>query len=820
MNLFRIGRLAMGMPIARHVPHDSRSSKHRGSALAVAGVFLAWCAAAADVSGPNGATQGPDQLEEIIVSAQRREENIEKVPISITAFSQKTMDDYHIQNFADLAGVVPGLVLYTPQATAQGLTDVAIRGIFSGGNAPTTQFYIDETPIAIRRLDGAGPAGSPHPDIFDLDRVEVLRGPQGTLFGSSAMGGAIRYITPQPNLNEASGYARADIGYTDRGAPNYEAGLAYGAPIVTGTAGFRVSGWFQSEGGFIDREDPFTGQILTRNANSSETYVLRPALTVAPTEDLTITPALFLQHIHQNDPNTYWEDFLANPESGAHVSGTQFGEPLTDDLKVWSLAVKYSFLGMAFQSDTSYVDRRYQDFNDITQGIEASLDGGNPFIPGLDSFFTYEDDIAFTHAWQQEFRLTSQDPDSRISWVGGLYYRHAVTGLEQLIPPDLGPVTEAVAGQTSLQFFGIPDYVAPGGQIFNSYTNFKTTDVQEAVFGEVTINLLSRLKANVGVRLEHSVVEHQNEIVAGPIGGANYTNKTLADQVANPVTPRFGLTYQYTDNDMVYATAAKGYRAGGGNSPTAVGNPLCNPSLAALGLTVVPNSFGPDKLWSYEVGAKDSLFDHRLAIEASVYYIDWTNIQTSVLLASCDEVFTANRGKATSQGFDLQIGAVLAEGLRVNANVGYTDAYNPNAAFGAPINGVVPVLNAAGDKLPNVLPWTASLHVDYSRDVGFLWSQARSYLRLDYRWLSAANALDPRVNSFDPQVGPYQNQAYGTLNVRLGVLHKGLDLSAYVMNATHSDPRLGYSHNTYPDPLTYATAIQPLTAGITAIYRF
>ena len=673
--LVKLGQGAMLVVRATHLPDTARRSapaltgrsmKKIYGAFTMLGALFVGVAVAADLS----------QLSEIIVSAQRRDETLDKVPISITAFSQKTLDDYHLQSFSDLATVVPGLVLQTSQATAQGLTDIAIRGIFSGGNAPTTQFYIDETPIAIRRLDGAGPAGSPHPNIFDLDRIEVLRGPQGTLFGSSAMGGAIRFITPQPNLNDTSGYARADIGYTDRGAPNYEAGLAFGAPIIAGTAGFRVSGWFQSESGFIDREDPFTGQVLAHNANSSTTYVLRPGLSLAPIEGLTITPAVFIQRIHQRNPTTYWENFLANPEGpGAHVSGTQIGEPSTDDLKVWSVAVKYDFHGITFQSDTSYLDRRYQDTNDITQGLEASLDGGNPFIPGLNSFFTYENDTAATHAYQQQFRLSSKDPDAHVSWVGGLYYRHAITALEQLIPPDLSPITEAVAGLTSPAFFGIADYVAPNGQVFNSYTNFQTTDVQEAVFGEITIKILPRLKANLGVRYEHAVVEHQNETVAGPIGGSNYATKVLADQIAKPVTPRFGLTFQYTDNDMVYASAAKGYRSGGGNSPTSVGNPLCNPSLAALGLTAVPNSFGPDSLWSYEIGAKDSLFDHRVAIEASVYYIDWSNIQTGVLLASCNEGFTANRGKATSQGFDLQIGAIVLEGGVLNVQGGVHNVF-------------------------------------------------------------------------------------------------------------------------------------------------
>lgn len=222
-------------------------------------------------------------------------------------------------------------------------------------------------------------------------------------------------------------------------------------------------------------------------------------------------------------------------------------------------------------------------------------------------------------------------------------------------------------------------------------------------------------------------------------------------------------------------------------------------------------------MWSYELGAKSSLFDRRLSIQASAYYIDWTGIQTSVFLPSCAETFTTNRGHAVSQGFDLQIAAIVAEGLKVNANVGYTDAYQPNAAYSAPSNGVVSLLNAAGDKLANVVPWTAAANIEYSRDISSLWPSARSYLRVDYRWMSAANALDPSVAGYDPEVGPYQNQAYGILNIRLGVTHSGVDLSAYVNNATNSDPLLGYNHD---GTLFYGAAIRPLTAGVTAWYRF
>jgi iron complex outermembrane recepter protein len=775
---------------------------------------------AADPSAPDSATDRTNpKLEEIIVTAQRREESINKVPVSITALSQKTMDDLHIENLRDLAGIVPGLVLSTPVGGIQDLTDIAIRGVFSGGNAPTTELYIDETPVAIRTLPAAGPASSPHPLIFDLDRIEVLRGPQGTMFGSGAMGGAIRYITPQPDLHDVSGYAKAEWSYTDRGAPSYEAGLAYGAPIVGGIAGFRISAWFDAQGGFIDKEDPYTGEILERNANARDSYVIRPAFTWAPAAGLTITPALFVQHLHSDNPNSYWLTDLPQFESGARVSGA-IDEPSNDDFNVSSVAIKYTLPGVLFASDTSYLDRHSAAINDFTHASEF-LYSGNAFVPGLSpSWHNYLVDSTQTRAIQQEFRLSSQDPSARLTWVAGLYYRHAQQGVMQCLPGSLDPLTEAIAGENTLQFTGFPDYTEPDGQVCNAYTNFRTTDISEAAFVNSTFEIVEHLKADVGVRLEHAVVEHQNQVSAGPLDGLSYANQTLPDQVGNPVTPRFGLIYQYTDEEMLYLSAAKGYRSGGGNGATAIGNPLCTPSLTALGLSTVPASYTSDSLWSYEVGAKDALFNRRLTIEASAFLVDWSNIQTSVNLPSCAQVFTANRGRAISQGFDLQLAAIITDGLKAGATVGYTDAYYPDASFGAPIDGMTALLNAAGDKLTNVLPWTVAANVEYSRDGSPLWNNSRTYVRIDYSWLSAANALNPATASYDPQTGPYQNQAYGVLNLRLGIVHAGLDVSVYVANATNSNPLLGYAHDVIGDPMFYGTAIRPLTAGLTGYYRF
>jgi outer membrane receptor protein involved in Fe transport len=779
------------------------------------------------------AAEAPDPLqgilEEILVTAQRREERLDRVPISVTSLSQKMMDDFHVQSFADLAGIVPGLVVTTPTGTHggsfQSSTDVAIRGIYSNGNAPTTGIYIDETLITTRQNLAAGYSGSPQPDIFDLDRVEVLRGPQGTLFGSSAMGGIIRYITPEPDTQGSSSwYGKAEAGFTDQGTPSYAAGVAWGAPIVEGKAGLRLSGWFHSDGGFIDIQDPFTGETRRRDANSSRGYVLRPAVTLTPTEGLTITPAVFIQHQESEEPDVYWTSLLPNPKPGRYVSGygATVHQPVKEDFMVSSLTIKYDAQAVSFQSDTSYLDRDYYAYDDLSTFVGAFF-GLPPVVPSLSGFYSYDKNIVWGKAWQQEFRFSSVDDGSRFNWVAGVYYRHALDGISQLLAPDLSPLTQLLLGEDSIDVFGVPNYVIDGVE-YNSYTKFTTVTEQEAVFGEGSFDIVPRFKASVGVRVERSSVIKQRNIFAGPLVGAEYADVKLPDQKETPVTPRVSLTYQYTDDDMVYATAAKGYRAGGSNSPVATDNPSCDASMIALGLSSVPLTYDSDSLWSYEIGAKNSLFDRRLALQASAFFVDWSDIQTQVNLSSCGQNFTANRGRAISRGFDLQLTAAPLPGLKVSANVGYNDAYYPDARHGTPrSNGTVPVLTESGDKLAFIPPWSASARAEYSRDISSLWPQTESYLRVDYRWVDAFPRSNPNVSGYDP--GPngilaVRNHEYGLLNLRVGVLHQGIELSAFVDNATNARPLIGLAHANRGDPLVSAVAVRPRTVGVTALYRF
>jgi iron complex outermembrane receptor protein len=759
-----------------------------------------------------------NELEQVIVTALRRQENVQTVPISITALSQKTLDDFHIENISDLESVTPGLVFMTPsQSNPNGQSDIAIRGIFSGGAglSPTTQIYIDDTPIEEHIVGIAGVFSNPAPDLFDLDRVEVLRGPQGTLFGASAMGGAIRFITPQPSLTQTSGYAVGEMGFSPYGASSYNLGLAYGAPVVDGVAGFRISAYYKDLGGYIDQENPFTGQVLATDVNSQTSYVLRPALTIAPLAGLTITLSEFLQNSQYADPPIYWRTLLpVQQPAGTEAEGFLQDQPTSDFISVPALNITYDLPALTIESNLSSIHRRYAEYQNMTNADQFFITGED-FVPGLspsNSFFW--ENYAWTSAVQEELRFISKDqPGTRFHWVAGLYYRDANQKASQILPGALDPITEAAFGKTSLEVLGIPNYIDPYGESDNGYTVFTSTDKESAFFGELSYDFTSRLKVTVGARVSHDTVT-SHQIIAGPLNAILYSNKVLPAETQNPVTPRASVTYQATDQTMVYTTVAKGYRLGGDQVVSWITDPLCAPSLKLLPGVVPSNTYGSDSLWSYELGAKSTVLNNRLQVDASVYYIDWSNIQTYIPVASCLDQFVANFGKATSQGFDLQLQLALTEHLTIGAAGGYTDAYYPhNEIIGEAL------LAQAGERLPNVPPWNAAANVVYRRALPFL-SDTNGYARVDFRHISAMPNLVPALATYDPALGPHQDVAYSILNVRLGVVHGGLDMAVFVNNATNANPLLGYYHYGLGDALFQATQIPPLTVGIRATYAF
>jgi outer membrane receptor protein involved in Fe transport len=769
---------------------------------------------------PNPANDA--QLQEVVVTAQRRDENIEKVPVSMTALSQGTLDDLHIESLSDIASLVPGVVLPPrPSSGAQGLNEVSIRGVQNLFNAPTTATYIDDTPVISQLNVQSSSTGSPQPIIFDLERVEVLRGPQGTLFGQGAMGGAIRYITPQPNLYDSSGYAKAEFSYTETGSPNYAAGAAYGAPIVSGELGFRLSGWFQSEGGFIDLQDPYTGEALRHDINKDHSFVVRQAMTWAPSEGLTITPAAYISYQHSDAPNQYWRNYL--PQSGVgYITGSGysgFPQTLADRLEIFSLVADYSFGGASFHSSTSYTYRNENADDDYSTLLPVDF-GLSPLDPHLQDTAYGAQNEQRVRAWQQEFRLQSNEPGARLTWLLGAYFRHDADQFSQLFPGDLTPITKACCNSTSIGLFGVPNYIYDG-QSYAGYTASTSTLQQEAAFADLTYELFPHLKASAGVRVEHMSLYNQRQQLAGPIDSTTaFSTVDLPDTSQTPVTPRYSLAYQYTETGMVYVAAAKGFRVGGSNNVAINSNPTCKPGLEALGYpNGSPTTFNSDSLWSYELGAKESLFNQKLAIQASIYYIDWSGIQQTLQPPGCNGAFTTNVGKVVSQGFDLQVAAIPVKGLTLGANVGYDHAYYPDSLYGATLSGGAPPLRVGAGDLLSLPPWTAAANAEYAWSFR-PWDGAQSYARFDYRWTDAYSAQDTRVAGANVAVLLQPNEAYSLFNLRLGVRRAGLDVSAFVSNATNSEPRLGIGNATIGDPRFLASAIQPRTYGLTLLSHF
>src|SRR5450631_247941 len=284
-------------------------------------------------------------MTEITVTATRREESLSKVPISISAFTQETMDQKGVKDISDLVRYTPGISI-----DAGGTNQISIRGISSSGGAGTTGIYIDDTPIQMRAV-GFNPDDA-LPKTFDLDRVEVLRGPQGTLFGAGSEGGTVRYIMTQPSVTKESSYARTEVSFTKDGDPSYEAGVAHGGPLIDGVLGFRASAWYRFDGGWINRVDPTTGQETEKGANRANTIALRLAMLYQPVDNVKITPSFMYQNKRQHDLGTYWPAY-SNPSAGQFNNATPERIPIPDEYYLPSLKVQVDFSHATLISNTS-----------------------------------------------------------------------------------------------------------------------------------------------------------------------------------------------------------------------------------------------------------------------------------------------------------------------------------------------------------------------------------------------------------------------------------------------------------------------------------
>jgi outer membrane receptor protein involved in Fe transport len=825
-------------------------------------VVLAGAAAATEANTPDtGAAPAPatGALEEIVVTATRREENISKVPISITALSQDSLDQKGIRDMTEMVRFMPGVNIDT-----SGTNAISIRGISSSGGAGTTGIYIDDTPIQMRAV-GFNPDDT-LPKTFDLDRVEVLRGPQGTLFGAGSEGGTVRYIMTQPSVTTASSYARSEVAYTANGQPSYEIGAAHGQPIIDGVLGFRASIWYRFDGGWINRVDASTGQTTDQDANRANTTAARFALLYQPTDNVKITPSIMYQYKRQHDLGTYWPAY-SNPSQGQFNNATPERIPIPDQYYLPALKMQFDFQHMTLISNTSYYWRNEQDayqgtgydlayfqsqswYSVNSAGTCGPLSppvtpaGGCSYswYPLLDSHGIHTAQLGFPNystpntitnqqrTWTQEFRLQSNDDSSKWTWTVGTFWSQArELSVEQLYDSQIVPFWTALFGSSPFDYYlfqdangnanyycngvGTPGTGLPNCDIY--YNKNISHDRQIAGFGEATYSFTDQWKLTAGGRFAKMQFDLQHYGNGLENSGLNTFSGSYQE---NTFTPKLSLSYQYDPHDLYYATYAKGFRPGGVNAPLPVGP--CG---------VTPSGFNSDTTQSYEIGSKNN-FDNRARVATSIYYIKWNNIQQNVYdpgpTGGCGFQYTSNLGTAVAKGFDVQADAELWGGLSIEASVGYTSARYTKNSF-ASSNGDAISGEAAINYSPGTNPpWNVAIGPQYNFDL----AGYEAFFRADWNYASRNNWL---AAVQDPNNGHQYNQYSYTLpsstftSLRLGVKLGSWQVSAFVDNLTNTHPVLNYAlvqndtnnPNGPPPPQENDFTYRPRTVGITATFK-
>ena len=813
--------------------------RHTGK---VVGTLAALCGAAAFAADTTPADDSGGPLQEITVTATRHEESLSKVPLSVTALTQDAMDIRGVKDFQDVARFTPGVNIDNA-----GTNNISIRGIASSGGAGTTGIYIDDTPIQIRAL--AFNPDDALPKTFDVDRVEVLRGPQGTLFGAGSEGGTVRYITTQPSLTTNSFYSREEVSFTQGGGPSYEGGIAAGGPIIDGTLGARLTVWYRRDGGYIDRIDPITLGLQDKNANFDETVLYRLAAVWAPNDSWSLTPSIYYQDRYRNDVESYWP-LYSNPGNNQFVSAdpTQRSDP--DRFYLAALKIEGNLGFAKLISNTSYYHRKEQTGYDGTlynlgfyqSGVFLNEDGSSasspyPLLDGTGLHLPagatdYRSPASIDNGQEnftQEIRLQSNNPSSPLFWTAGLFFSsNRQTYLEQIHDPLLNELSVAATGLTFDNWFVDPDGNPVGyDPRFPNDSYFlqtKAKDQQYAIFGEATYSFTDQYKMTVGAR--YSKLKYSFDTLTGGPQLFLPPQTGSGDKNENSFTPKVSFSYQQDPRNLYYFTYAKGFRPGGANNP--VPYAACSDDFNNFGIPGAPATFDSDSVNSFEVGAKNN-FNNRVKIASSIYYIRWSNIQQTVVPPICQISFIANLGEAVAKGIDIQAEVALTDNFTAEIAAGYTSArYTKDSILGTQVPGQPaqqPVVSSgdsiAGQSGQPGAPITLTVGLEYK----FKLFNKDSFVRVDDEFQSRSKWLSPTQDASTQQFDSanYTLSSTNFASARAGMNFGGWQAALFVDNLTDTHTVTNYNFSIDPGDgnsrLERQFTFRPRTIGITISYR-
>jgi iron complex outermembrane recepter protein len=781
-------------------PRCSQRSRLSLLATLVAVVIFAGRAIAEGSGDAVTAPKPSDGLAEIVVTAQKRTETVQTTPLSITALGSQQLADSGITSAQGIAQMVPGMAT---ASAGPGQAFYEIRGLSAdGGEAPTVGFYLDEIPVSPPLQATAGKVEI-DPELYDLERVEVLRGPQGTLYGAGSMGGTIKLITTPPKLTAFEASADSILSDTKDGGLNYAEKGMVNLPLITDKVALRIVASVGHDSGFIDRvvvpnfpleTNPAPGYYgITRGnvvgvpgsqvfsgVNDNDTTTARVSLLIKPTDSLTITPSVFYQSIHQDGINAYDD----SPGTYAHYQPFNIPEPFSDTFTIDSLTINNDFDAFSVTSATGYWNRRSRQIEDSVEPIQNAFMFPSYYTAGgLGIGPAYGSELDSTRQFSQEIRIASRG-DGNLKWLVGGYYSdfHSGAGAGNFAP---GLLTVTTAG-------------GPFPTSIFSNASQSTRLTQEAGFGNVSYTW-NPLTLTLGARyFSYSENADFNEQGLVFTQSAAWQALPVPSVSSDGVLPLANLSYAPTSDVLLYASAAKGYREGAGIIGLPVTETIgdqCLADLHALGLKAVPDSFNPDTVWTYEVGEKGRFLDGRMTLNSDVYITHWSHVQQFISLP-CGVGFTTNGSDADVKGAELELRARLTDAVSLTQNIGFSHAAFLSAL---PDAGV-----AAGQRLFDAPEWTISTTLQYVHPIS---AQLKMFAGVSNSFVSNSQELTYSLDTIPRR---------DITNGRVGIDTGKWTVAFFVNNAFNQRKPIEYFNllSLTGPPYNRVATNQPLTAGM------
>jgi outer membrane receptor protein involved in Fe transport len=691
---------------------------------------------------------------EIIVTAQRREQTLIEVPQSISVIGEETLERQQARSFIDYAQLVPGLTLTQENP---GETRLILRGVNTGSVSASVATYVDDTPFgASGSLSNAAILAGDF-DTFDVARIEVLRGPQGTLYGANSLGGVLKFITAAPSTAGFEARAQAGIEDTRYGEMGYSANAMVNVPLGE-TLAFRTSGFFKRYGGYVE-----AAGRNGRDVNRSDSYGGRASLLFKPNEDLSVRLFALLQNIETDSPSSFLVNTRtlrpANPITGlplGEANRTRY-ERIAEfnrlDYRLYAGTIDYDFGFASLTSITSYSEQQRDELGDVSlteqfRGLANVIYA--PTAPGTVGA-AFENDVQ-VEKFTQELRLQSPDSDTFEWLIGGYYTDEKTALLQEILPFTLA--TQAL----------IPTPAKFGPFTFERFvtSQIKAKYEEIAAFASATVKFGERFDITLGGRYSHNEQEATTAIIQ--LGnGTPQTGESSEGVFTWSVSPRF----EINERTSLYGRVAKGYRPGGPNFIP----PGAGPDF--------PTQFNSDTVVSYEIGFRTQTPNRTLALDGSVYYIDWDDILilSSAIVNGTPVGVNSNGRRARSKGAELTATLRPTRGLSIIANGAYVDAELRDDTV-PPGGGLNLTGGLAGDQLPYTPKLSANLSADYEWSLG---TDVEAFVGGNVR------VVGDQTAGFSAAYraafgGRIQIDGYQTVDLRAGVNFGRFTVQAYARN--------------------------------------